>query len=196
MLVGRSGLSPVMVGRSRHLDRLRALVHQPGSAVALVGGDAGIGKSRLVRELLAGLPTDVVVLAGQADPGGLSRPFELVLDALSDHLPAGDERAAALRSVGAEHGPLADRFSLAGELVASIVGDRPAVVVFEDLHWADSESIALFERLAAPTSGALTLVGTYRPSELSPRPSPAWSDARRPRTSGSTGSRPPTSVAS
>ena len=169
MLLGRGGLSPVMVGRSPDLQRLRALVEPGGRGVALVGGEAGIGKSRLVKELLAAVPAGVVVLTGQADPGGLSRPFELVLDAVSDHLPAGDERATALRPGRGEHGTLADRFAVAAELVASAVADRPAVLVFEDLHWADSESIALFERLAAASSGALTLVGTYRPSELSRR---------------------------
>ena len=41
----------------------------------------------------------------------------------------------------------------------------PAVVIFEDLHWADSESIALFERIA-DLEGDRLLVGTYRPAEV------------------------------
>ncbi|MEZ5178105.1 MAG: LuxR C-terminal-related transcriptional regulator [Acidimicrobiales bacterium] len=169
MLVGRSGLSPVMVGRSQHLQQLRSVLDPGGGAVALVGGEAGIGKSRLIRELLVHQPAEVIVLAGQADPGGLSRPFELVLDALSDHLPGDDERVAALRPTDGDHGPLADRYAAALDLVATIVDGRPALVVFEDLHWADSESVVLFERLAAPAGGGLSLVGTYRPSELSRR---------------------------
>ena len=42
----------------------------------------------------------------------------------------------------------------------------PSVLVFDDLHWADSESVALFERLAEPGSGPRLLVGTYRPDAL------------------------------
>jgi isoleucyl-tRNA synthetase len=81
--------------------------------VALVGGEAGIGKSLLVKELRGRVPDGVVVLAGQADPGGLSHPFALLLDALSDHVAADDHRIEALRPSGDEHEPLADRYVLA-----------------------------------------------------------------------------------
>jgi predicted ATPase len=39
-------------------------------------------------------------------------------------------------------------------------------MVFDDLHWADSESLALFERLAEPGSGLQLLIGTYRPDAI------------------------------
>src|SRR3546814_8600701 len=57
MLVGRTGLSPVMVGRSAELARLRGLVGASTTpAVALVAGEAGIGKTRLVKELVDDAP--------------------------------------------------------------------------------------------------------------------------------------------
>src|SRR5215217_898862 len=57
MLAARTGLSPVMVGRADELARLRELVATTGDpAVAPVGGEAGIGKTRLVAELVATLP--------------------------------------------------------------------------------------------------------------------------------------------
>ena len=57
VLVGRPGLSPVMVGRASELVRLRKLVAASGEPrVALVSGEAGSGKTRLVQELLSDLP--------------------------------------------------------------------------------------------------------------------------------------------
>ena len=72
-----------MVGRQAEIERLgRLLEGGPAPAIALVGGEAGVGKTRLVRELIARLPEGTAVHAGQADPGSLGRPFELLLDAL------------------------------------------------------------------------------------------------------------------
>ena len=53
MLAARTGLSPVMVGRAAELARLRELAATTGEpAVALISGEAGIGKTRLVAERL------------------------------------------------------------------------------------------------------------------------------------------------
>jgi DNA-binding CsgD family transcriptional regulator len=173
MLAGRHGLSTVMVGREGPFVRLRGLLRSPAGAVVLVAGEAGIGKTRLVRELEATLPDSVVTLRGQADPGGLAQPFQLLLDALADLVPPGDERLADLRPSASDPMPLVDRLGCAVELVEDTIDGRPAVIVFEDLHWADSESITVFERLAArPSTGSaspLSLIGTYRPSDLTRR---------------------------
>jgi hypothetical protein len=57
MLAAMIGLSPVMVGRADELARLRELAAETrtGPAVALISGEAGIGKTRLVAELIATL---------------------------------------------------------------------------------------------------------------------------------------------
>src|SRR5450631_2066541 len=97
VLVGRPGLSAVMVGRAAELSRLAALVDRgPAPAIAIVGGEAGVGKTRLVRELVAQLPAGTTVHAGQADPGSLGRPFDLLLDVLDGSMAANDERVAQL----------------------------------------------------------------------------------------------------
>lgn len=164
-----------MVGRAAELDRVARLV-AGGDAptVALVAGEAGVGKTRLVRELLDRSAGTVPVFAGQADPGALGRPFELLLDAFD----GADVEPPTLAAVTDRARPLEERLEAGIALVREAVRGGPALVVFEDLHWADSESLTLFERLAEPDCGPLTLVGTYRPdavhrrnpvSELLPR---------------------------
>src|SRR4051794_41862718 len=72
-----------MVGRADELTRLARLPDEEDApAIALIEGEAGIGKTRLLRELCERLPEGTRVLAGQADPGTAGRPFELVGDAL------------------------------------------------------------------------------------------------------------------
>jgi DNA-binding CsgD family transcriptional regulator len=164
MLVGRPGLSPQMVGRADELDRLARLVEaRQLPAVALVGGEAGVGKTRLVRELVDRLPPGTVVHAGQADPGSLGRPFELLFDALDTGRPSDDERLALLAD---PQRPADERLRLGLEVVCDLTARTPSVLVFDDLHWADSESVALFERLAEQGSGPVLLIGTYRPDAL------------------------------
>jgi DNA-binding NarL/FixJ family response regulator/tetratricopeptide (TPR) repeat protein len=168
MLVGRTGLSPVMVGRAAELDRLVALAGaRPVPSVALVAGEAGIGKTRLVQELVAAMPAGTVVLAGQADPGSVGRPMELFLDALRG-ADVG-EHADLLAAVRDDDRSADERSRAAVELVRRLTEGRVGLVVFEDLHWADAESLALIERLAEPEGGRLLLVGTYRPDGLTRR---------------------------
>jgi DNA-binding CsgD family transcriptional regulator len=184
-------MSPVMIGRSAELARLAALLSTLRTPeVALVSGEAGIGKTRLVQELVASVPPGTPVLAGQADPGFLGRPFELLLDAVDDVVrdpsqlpevlrepeaagdqPAGHDGSSLAGATGPPpRAPVPQELVRAGaQLVRDLTAPGPGLVVFEDLHWADAESVALFERLAEPDGHPLLLVGTYRPEKLSRR---------------------------
>jgi DNA-binding CsgD family transcriptional regulator len=157
-----------MIGRASELDRLTNLIASGPDGVptvALVGGEAGVGKTRLVRELVERVPAGVPILAGQAEPGALGRPFELLLDAL-DRVEADPD---ALAVVADRSRPLEERVLQGLALVQHAAVNGRAVIVFEDLHWADSESISLFERLAEPDCGPLVLIGTYRPDSVTRR---------------------------
>jgi DNA-binding CsgD family transcriptional regulator len=168
MLVGRTGLSPVMVGRAAELDRLAQLLGARRTpSVALVAAEAGLGKTRLIQELVARVPAGTVVLAGQADPGALGRPMELFLDSLDGiRLEAYSELVDV---VGDRSRTGEERVAAGVELVGRLTSGKSGLVVFEDLHWADSESLELLEELAEPDAGRLLLIGSYRPDGLSRR---------------------------
>ncbi|GAA1595493.1 helix-turn-helix transcriptional regulator [Actinoplanes couchii] len=158
-----------MIGRESELRRLARLASSGEPAVAIIAGEPGVGKTRLVHELLATLPAETVVLVGQAEPGSLSRPYEVLLDAIDDWPQKGadidEEQLDALTD--ARRSPV-ERLHTGLALVSDLIGDAPAVIVFEDLHWADSESAALFERIA-DQRGPRLLIGTYRPEEVTRR---------------------------
>ncbi|WP_239138699.1 ATP-binding protein [Actinoplanes regularis] len=161
----RGGASPVMIGRESELRRLARLASAREPAVAIIAGEPGIGKTRLVQELLATVPPETVVLIGQAEPGSLSRPYEVLLDALDGRPEVDEEQLAALADP--RRSPV-ERLHTGLAVLAELIGDAPAVILFEDLHWADSESAALFERIA-DQHGPRLLLGTYRPDEVTRR---------------------------
>jgi DNA-binding CsgD family transcriptional regulator len=154
-----------MIGRDGELRRLAQLATEPGTAVAMLAGEPGIGKTRLVDELLAALPAGTTVLVGQAEPGTLGRPFELLLSALDGR---DDVQPEPLEVLAETSRTQVERLRIGLQILLEVTSAGPAVVVFEDLHWADSESIALFERIA-DLDGDRLLLGTYRPAEVSRR---------------------------
>ena len=78
--------APAMIGRDADLSRLRERlegVRAGAPFTVIIGGEAGIGKTRLIREFKRGLPTDVRLLAGQCvDLGSVAAPYAPVKTAL------------------------------------------------------------------------------------------------------------------
>jgi DNA-binding CsgD family transcriptional regulator/tetratricopeptide (TPR) repeat protein len=192
VVVARPGLCPVMVGRGaelRELERLLAGLRAPGGApaVAIVSGEAGVGKSRLLREFCLGVDGATLLLAGHADEGDFGVPFALLREAVAPIVSAWTDVPAPLahREHGLRHllDPLltqpghpedhdhaAEELLHAGmDLLRYLVGAGPGVLLFEDLHWADAESIELFGRLAEDDGLPLLLVGTFRPEDFDRR---------------------------
>jgi predicted ATPase len=134
-----------MIGRDRELRQLTQLAVSRHAHVAIVAGEPGIGKTRLIQELLATLPAETVALVGHAEPGSLARPYEVLLDAIDGRSGIDGGLLEALADPA--RSPV-ERLHAGLAIVSGQVGDGPAVIVFEDLHWADSESAALFERIA------------------------------------------------
>jgi DNA-binding CsgD family transcriptional regulator len=188
MLVGRTGLCPVMVGRGMELARLQRALAADETQLVLVSGEAGVGKTRLLRELAATLPSGARLLAGQASQGVPAGPFQLLLEAIGPSVSGWrqvPQRLAdreeplrlLLRPVLPCLEPCTDREYSQEELLGAavalvedlLIGAGRGVLVFEDLHWADAQSIALLGRLALlPGLGAL-LVGSFRPEAVDRR---------------------------
>ena len=123
-------------------------------AAALVTGEAGIGKTSVVRALRAELDHGVRVLAGACD------------DLLSPRA------LGPLREVAAAvAGPLADADpdALPGALLAELAAWRPTVLVVEDLHWADDATLDALGHVARRLADLpVLLVLTFRDDEVVP----------------------------
>jgi DNA-binding CsgD family transcriptional regulator len=175
----------VLVGRDPELGLVRSAVASPPSLV-VVEGEAGIGKSRLMRELVASDLGGARVLTGHCQH--LHEPFPLgpVLDAV--HHYAGQVDARGLSPVAGALAPLvpeiADRLPPAPPPLADqrdarhrvlrattelITHLSPAVLILEDLHWADSGTFDFLTYLAAHQPPTLTIIVTTR-TEAGPLP--------------------------
>jgi ATP/maltotriose-dependent transcriptional regulator MalT len=194
--VGASLVSPVFVGRQ---SERAELVESLEAAVAgstqfvVVGGEAGVGKSRLVAELLdEAHARSVRVLSGQCvQLGTEGLPFAPLVDALRvlarsmpheefDHA-LGPARSALLRLLPNLH-PQTDEVAVGpivqgSQLLELVLGmlerlaeTSPVLIVLEDLHWADQSTLDLLAYLMrALRDVPVLVVGTFRSDELNRR---------------------------
>ncbi len=186
-------VSPVLIGRRQELAALAALVQQATDgepAVALVAGEAGVGKTRLVSELAsAASESGFCVLTGQCiELGGEGVPLAPLVDALrvlARIIPAGEldellgPAAPGLARLlpelphGANAAAPGDSLQ-AGQLLELVLGllgrlsaARPVLFLIEDLHWADQSTLDLAALLVRSLRAVrVLLVMTYRSDEL------------------------------
>ena len=188
-----SGPAP-LVGREGELAVLRAALAAAAEGEAsavLVAGDAGIGKTRLVRALRESVPADAVVLGAQCvDLGDPGLPYLAVTDILRGVRARADvdpgvaavlDRAplpADLTDPGATvDGALDESRRLRVlDATATLLADLgrlggPVVVTVEDLQWVDASSAAFLRfLLSRVTAERLLVVATVRTDGLSARP--------------------------
>jgi DNA-binding CsgD family transcriptional regulator len=167
--------TPPLVGRDLDLAIAREqLTRSAGGTPAslLVRGEAGMGKSRLVAELAeAAGDLGHPVVVGRADDLDRGIPFAAFRDLLarlSPEGPGGDE-AGALRAAIEGHHAAADAehltevFTAATRLLRALSGGGPLVLVLEDVHVADGESLALGALLIRLAGLPVLTVVTLRP---------------------------------
>lgn len=191
--------SPVFVGRADELSVLVDALARAGGAgsrprgepqALLVGGEAGVGKTRLIEELIAeACERDTVVAVGgcvEIGADGLPfAPFSSALRALHRQLPdelavaaAGQEEELARllpelgerpRGEQSRHDDedMARLFELTARLLERIAADRTVLLVLEDLHWADASTRHLLAYLFRTLRrGRLVVVATYRSDDV------------------------------
>ncbi|MFG3436092.1 ATP-binding protein [Nonomuraea sp. NPDC047897] len=168
----------LLVGRAAELARLVRVLEAAGegtAGVALVGGDAGIGKTRLAGELVAlARERGFHVLTGQCAELGDALPYLPLADALRGAQPAVREAAAAHPLLGqllpgVESAPSAGltQQRLFGSLLGLLGEIQPVLFVIEDLHWADRSTRDLLVFLSRMVqTERVCVVGTYRTDDL------------------------------
>jgi class 3 adenylate cyclase len=186
---GVPGLRPAFVGRDRELGLLLDAYERTAAGrearIVTVTGEAGVGKSRLVRELWEVLGREAqptLRRTGRCPAYGNARTYRPIGDMLKEHF-------GLLESDGPERllAHLGDRqilglalgLDVAGDLhpivardrlhetwlafVEELAGERPVVLLLEDLHWAEDPLLELLERQAREVRAPVLIVGTGRP---------------------------------
>jgi class 3 adenylate cyclase/tetratricopeptide (TPR) repeat protein len=186
---------PPLVGRRAELARLieayESAVRDARPSLFTVLGGAGIGKSRLARELEASLADVAQVFTGRCLPYGDGITywplFEILRDLVGDvedpkpaiaRLVAGQEgadaiaeRIAGVLGYSTEAGTAEETSWAVRRLFESLARERPLVVVFEDLHWSEPTLLDLIEYIADWSHDVpLFLLGLARPELLEKRP--------------------------
>lgn len=195
---GVGGLRTVFVGRDTELGRLREAYEQvaaDGAArLVVILGDAGVGKSRLVRELWAWLAEQEpqpLQCTGRCLSYGYGTTYWPLAEILREHFELQEDdgpeialdRFGRFRHLGLTLGldiasglhPLVARERLHdswADFLQELVGVRPAVVLVEDVHWAEDDLLDLLDSLVAQVEGPLLVLATARPEFLEHRP--AW----------------------
>ncbi|HEX2995243.1 MAG TPA: AAA family ATPase [Anaerolineales bacterium] len=197
MVIDKSIICPVFIGRENDLQLLDWLIAQAEAGngqFALISGEAGIGKSRLVKEAKARRSKGALILEGNSFQTDSALPYAPLLDLFRNFFavqPSGEivqamqssapqlvklfpELTAHLPHLTAAPNPDPRQekqrlFQAFIQTITELARDQALIVVIEDLHWSDSTSLEFLLQLARrlPPQPIL-LLATYRSEETTP----------------------------
>jgi predicted ATPase len=149
-----------LLERTGHLAAL-AEVHdavvRTGGRLVLVAGEAGVGKTTVLRHFCGRLDGSTLVLWGACDPLFTPRPLGSFLDIAGE---TGGELERLLRRGAAPH-------EVVTALMRELENSGPSVVVLEDLHWADEATLDVLQLLGRRVRAVPALIlASYRDDEL------------------------------
>jgi class 3 adenylate cyclase/tetratricopeptide (TPR) repeat protein len=199
---GLRGMPTVFVGREADVavlqDRYRSVVSAGEPHLVSIFGEAGVGKTRLMRELsdwLAGQSPVPIHRTGRVLSYGKGTTYWPMADVLKQHFGISEGDSAETSSdklvdhpylgltLGIASGddlhPLVARERLHDawvDFLADLTRERPVVLLIEDAHWAEDQLCDLIDTLVAQVAGPLLVLVTARPELLDRRP--AWGGAR------------------
>jgi DNA-binding CsgD family transcriptional regulator/tetratricopeptide (TPR) repeat protein len=177
-------LSPALVARDRELYLVKDMVRDLRAGKAgtlLIEGEAGIGKTRLLDDMLDDARAGgVLVYRGEAHPLERTRPFGVLAAALELQRRSPDPRRAAIgrlivgdaeTSGAAPGGPPDQRHRIVEDivdLVESSCAEGPVLLALEDLHWAEASTLlAVRSIVIGLVHVPFLLVASLRPSPRS-----------------------------
>ncbi|MBV9230322.1 MAG: AAA family ATPase, partial [Chloroflexi bacterium] len=189
-------ITPTLVGRADHLATLQFLVEQAKRGkrqVALISGEAGIGKSRLVAEVKTYATTQgFLLLQGNCFPTDLTYPYAPLLDLLRSLVASNPAAtlAATVETLARDIFPLLPElvpdqttrflplepeqekrrlFAVLTKFFIDLSRHSPILLIIEDIHWCDDTSLDFLHYLARRSaSHPLLLLVTYRHDEIQP----------------------------
>ncbi|HET9083319.1 MAG TPA: adenylate/guanylate cyclase domain-containing protein [Candidatus Limnocylindrales bacterium] len=203
--------SAPFVGREEEMGRmtstLERLVEHAGAASLTVVGDAGVGKSRLVREFAVSVSRDAHVVRGRCLPYGDGITFWPIAEivrgvaeiAADDTVEAAiakisllvgelgideKDRAAVVDRVAAAMGlargqfPVAELFWGARKLLEALAREQPLVMIVDDIHAAETTLLDLLDHLVETVTAVPILILCSARHELLDR-HPEWSEGHR-----------------
>lgn len=194
----KSIISPILVGRSRQRDTLYQLADQAANgagSIALVSGEAGMGKTRLIAALKQRAHArGWQILEGRSFEPDRALPYAPLLDMLRGfwanlsaeqlenelgHLSAELAQFAPELVTRLPHLALAPplepaqeknrRFATLTQFLTSLAAERPVLIIVEDLHWSDETSLEFLQQFAAHLAErSILLVMTFRGEDTQP----------------------------
>src|SRR6266700_2681004 len=191
-------ICPIVIGRTAELTALHLLLERAKSGkgqVALLSGEAGIGKSRLAAEAKTyATAQGFLLLQAQCFPTDRSCPYAPLLELLRSHFATSspEQVATEMGSLASALSPLLPDllprpselpplpplapeqekrrlFAALAQLLLRQATQQPALLIVEDLHWSDQTSLDFLHYLARRCAASpLLVLLTYRSDEVHP----------------------------